>query len=195
MYYSRLSESLPADRVSCGHGRPSRISTSYNSSKSCYSCFRVWHAKIAFRHEILDSSSEIEALGALKLLLGGSASLAAVDDLHQATGRDLNLVVGQKHSATVGGDMQERIEGLRRSVAGVSQRMQSPKNWIGSVDVNLFKVVCDTLDLLQEMNSQLAVHTHGPTPTPTPVPGNASAFASAASVSSQLSAKLSLVTL
>ena len=37
----------------------------------------------------------IEALGALKLLSGGSASLAAVDDLHQATGRDLNLVVGQ----------------------------------------------------------------------------------------------------
>lgn len=35
----------------------------------------------------------IEALGALKLLLGGSASLAAVDDLHQATGRDLNLRV------------------------------------------------------------------------------------------------------
>lgn len=87
--------------------------------------------------------------------------------------------------------MQERIEGLRRSVAGVSQRMQAPKNWIGSADVNLFKVVCDTLDLLQEMNSQLAVHTHGPTP----VPGNASAFASAASVSSQLSAKLLRVTL
>jgi hypothetical protein len=53
----------------------------------------------------------LEALGALKLLSGGSASLAAVDDLHQATGRDFNLVVGQKHNATVGGDMEERIEG------------------------------------------------------------------------------------
>lgn len=47
---------------------------------------------------------KVEALGALKLLSGGSASLAAVDDLHQATGRDLNLVVGQKLNATVGGD-------------------------------------------------------------------------------------------
>ena len=45
------------------------------------------------------------------LLSGGSASLAAVDDLHQATGRDLNLVVGQKHNDTVGGDMEERIQG------------------------------------------------------------------------------------
>ena len=34
-----------------------------------------------------------EALGGLKLLSGGSANLAAVDDLHQATGRDLNLVI------------------------------------------------------------------------------------------------------
>ncbi|MBT2375410.1 hypothetical protein [Pseudomonas fluorescens] len=36
---------------------------------------------------------------ALKLLSGGSASLAAVDDLHLATNRDLNLVLGQKLNA------------------------------------------------------------------------------------------------
>ena len=64
--------------------------------------------------ETVGGVNKIEALDALKLLSGGSA---AVDDLHQATGRDLNLVVGQKHNATVGGDMQERIEGIRRSVA------------------------------------------------------------------------------
>lgn len=114
----------------------------------------------------------IEALGALKLLSGGSASLAAVDDLHQATGRDFNLVVGQKHNATVGGDMQERIEGLRRSVAGKGQYLQAPKNWIGSESLNLFQVVCDILDLLEQMNAQIAAHVHGASP----VPSNASAF-------------------
>lgn len=46
-------------------------------------------------------SEDIEAQGTLKLLSGGSASLVAVDDLHQAVGRDLYLVVGQKHNATV----------------------------------------------------------------------------------------------
>lgn len=110
----------------------------------------------------------IEALGALKLLSGGSASLAAVDDLHQATGRDLNLVVGQKHNATVGGDMEERIEGLRESVAAVGQRLQAPKSWIGSESVNLFKMVCDVLDLMQEINSQLAQHVHLPESVPSP---------------------------
>jgi hypothetical protein len=47
-----------------------------------------------------------------------------VDDLHQATGRDLNLVVGRKHSATVGvyggadsGNAQER-DGGQPAAAG-----------------------------------------------------------------------------
>lgn len=118
--------------------------------------------------ETVGGVKKIEALGALKLLSGGSASLAAVDDLHQATGRDLNLVVGQKHNATVGGHMQERIEGMRRSVASKGQRLEAPKNWIGSGSVNLFEVVCEMLALLQEMNAQMAGHTRLPGPSPSP---------------------------
>ncbi|AIG02237.1 Gp5 domain-containing protein [Pseudomonas fluorescens] len=108
----------------------------------------------------------LEALGALKLLSGGSTSLAAMDDLHQATGRDLNLVVGQKHNATVGGDMEERIEGLRESVAAVSQRLVAPKNHIGSESVNIFKVLCDLLDLVELMNVEVAAHVHASSPPP-----------------------------
>lgn len=124
--------------------------------------------------ESVGGIKKIEALGALKLLSGGSASLAAVDDLHQATGRDLNLVVGQKHNATVGGDMQERIEGLRKSVAGVSQRLVAPKTWLGSESVNILQVLNELLDIVQLMNRGLATHSHGPTPVPT----NASEFVS-----------------
>jgi len=108
----------------------------------------------------------VEALGALKLLSGGSASLAAVDDLHQATGRDLNLVVGQKLNSAVGGDMLERIQGIRRSVA--------PKTWLGSESVNVLQILCDLLDLVEQMNTQLAAHTHVPGPTPSPA--DAAAF-------------------
>jgi hypothetical protein len=143
--------------------------------------------------ETVGGVKKIEALGALKLLSGGSASLAAVDDLHQATGRDLNLVVGQKHNATVGGDMQEKIQGLRKSVARISQELQAPKNWIGSNGVNLFQVVCDTLDLLQQMNTQMAAHTHVPGPTPSPT--DAAAFTSKATQALALSAKLKPITL
>ncbi|WP_116828090.1 hypothetical protein [Pseudomonas syringae] len=127
--------------------------------------------------ESVGGVKKIEALGALKLLSGGSASLAAVDDLHQATGRDLNLVVGQKHNATVGGDMQERIQGVRESITSKSQRLQAPKSWVGSETVNIFQVICDLLDLVQEMNAQLAGHTHGPSP----IPSNSQAFSLSAS--------------
>lgn len=133
----------------------------------------------------------IEALGALKLLSGGSASLAAVDDLHQASGRDLNLVVGQKHNATVGGDMKERIEGLRESLSAVSQRLVAPKNHMGSETVNIFQVVCDLLRVVEQMNMQLATHTHASTP----VPSNASAFAQYAQSLRLLNGELELITL
>ncbi|MCH5510063.1 hypothetical protein [Pseudomonas syringae] len=141
--------------------------------------------------ESVGGVKKIEALGALKLLSGGSASLAAVDDLHQATGRDLNLVVGQKHNATVGGDMHERIQGLRESITGKSQRLQAPKNWVGSSSINLFRVVCDLLDLVEDMNMLLAVHTHGPTP----VPNNAEAFTADSIKAAKLSIALRPITI
>jgi len=143
--------------------------------------------------ETVGGVKKIEALGALKLNSAGTATVAALDDLHQATGRDFNLVVGQKHNAAVGGDMQEKIQGLRKSVAGISQQLQAPKNWIGSGTVNLFQVVCDVLDLLQQMNTQLAAHTHVPGPAPSPV--DAAAFTAKATQSGLLNVKLKSITL
>ncbi|MEB0090084.1 hypothetical protein RHM65_22190 [Pseudomonas sp. CCI4.2] len=116
--------------------------------------------------ESVGGSKTVEALGALKLLSGGSASLGAVDDLHLATGRDLNLVVGQTHNAAIGGDMQERIQGLRNSMTAVSQRLIAPKTWIGSEDINVLQLLGDLMELIGQMNTQLAAHTHAITPPP-----------------------------
>jgi hypothetical protein len=141
--------------------------------------------------ETVGGVKKIEALGALKLLSGGSASLAAVDDLHQATGRDLNLVVGQKHNATVGGDMQEKIQGLRESVTAHSQRLEAPKSWIGSSEVNFFRIVCDVIDILERMNMQIASHVHGSGPAVNQAP----AFVNEAGNSSRLGIILKGITL
>ena len=140
--------------------------------------------------ESVGGIKKIEALGALKLRSGGSATLAAVDELHQATGRDLNMVVGQKHNATVGGDMQERIKGLRRSVADAGQHLQAPKTWLGSDTVNVLQVLCDTLDLLQQMNAQIAAHVHGSSP----VANNAIDFSSNVFSAAQLVGRLEPIT-
>lgn len=133
----------------------------------------------------------LEALGALKLLSGGSASLAAMDDLHQATGRDLNLVVGQKHNSMVGGDMEERIDGRRKSVAGGSQRLVAPKTWLGSDTVNVLQILSSVIELVQQMSVQLAVHTHGVTP----VPANAYEFETNVATADLLAHELTLITL
>ncbi|MCF5189603.1 hypothetical protein [Pseudomonas simiae] len=142
--------------------------------------------------ESVGGIKKIEVLGALKLLSGGSASLAAVDDLHQATGRDLNLVVGQKHNATVGGDMEERIHGMRESVAAVSQRLIAPKTWLGSDGVNVLQVLCDLLDLVQQMNAQLARHTH--VPGPALPPADAADFNTKAALALEMAGKLKQIT-
>lgn len=64
--------------------------------------------------------------------------------------------------------MQEQIQGLRKSVAGIGQRLQAPKTWLASESVNVLQVRCDLLDLVQQMNTQLTNHPHVPGPTPTP---------------------------
>jgi uncharacterized protein (DUF2345 family) len=81
--------------------------------------------------ETVGGIKKIEALCALKLNSAGIGTLDALDDLHQATGRHFNLVVGQKRNAAAGGDMQDQIKGRRKSVAGVSQRLIAPKNTLG----------------------------------------------------------------
>ncbi|MNP09475.1 hypothetical protein D3C76_1015830 [compost metagenome] len=94
--------------------------------------------------------------------------------------------MGQKHNATVGGDMQERIEGLRESVAGISQSLTAPKNHVGSASVNIFQVLCDTLDLIEQMVGQIANHVHGSSPAPTTTATFVADSAKAALYSSQL---------
>ncbi|MGK3118197.1 hypothetical protein [Pseudomonas corrugata] len=133
----------------------------------------------------------IEALGALKLLSGGSASLAALDDLHQASGRDLNLVVGQKYNSTVGGDMHERIQGIRKSVAELTQTYIAPKTWLGSEVTNVLEIICQTLDLLQKMNEAVAAHTHGASP----VPASSQIFQQSAAIFGDLASELRVATL
>jgi uncharacterized protein involved in type VI secretion and phage assembly len=151
------------------------------------------HTREVENHSIeeVGGIKRINALGALKLNSAGTATLAALDDMHQATGRDYNLVVGKTHNAAVGGDMQEKIAGVRKSVSDVSQRLIAPKNHVGSESVNIFQILCDTLDLIQQMATELASHTHGPSPVPT----QAGAFIGDAAKALHLSTQLSAVTL
>jgi hypothetical protein len=124
----------------------------------------------------------LEALGALKLLSGGSATLAAVDDLHQATGRDLNQAIGRKLNVAVGGELLERIQGARKSIAATT--------WLGSESVNVLQVLCDLIDLVTQMNIDIAGHVHQSSPPPS----NAASFAGHAATGELLTGQLTPIT-
>jgi hypothetical protein len=126
----------------------------------------------------------IEALGALKLLSGGTLNAASVDDLNLSTGRDLNQVVGQKLNLAVGGDLLERIQGLHKAVA--------EKVWLGSEGVNVLQVLCDLIDLVQALATQLSTHTHVPGPAPSS--GDAGQFTAKAAQAALLAAQLKPIT-
>lgn len=142
------------------------------------------HSRIVDDHstESVGGVKTIEAMGALKLLSAGAASVAAIDDLGLSTGRDLNQVVGKKLNLTVGGDLLERVQKARRSIATTT--------WLGSESVNVLQVLCDLIDLVVQMNIDLASHTHGPSPVPT----NAGAFAGHAANGELLSGQLKPIT-
>jgi hypothetical protein len=124
----------------------------------------------------------IEALGALKLLSGGAANLASVDDLNLATGRDLNQVVAQKMNLAVGGMLLERVLGARKSIAKTT--------WVGSESVNVLQILCDLIDLVMQMNTEIAGHKHGPSP----LPDNAAAFTAHSTESLLLNGRLKPIT-
>ena len=132
--------------------------------------------------ESVGGTKTLEAMGALKLLSGGSGSLATLDDLNLATGRDLNQVVAQKLNLTVGGALLERIKGARKSVA--------TSTWIGSESVNVLQVLCDVIDLVIQMNTDIAGHQHASSPVPT----NAASFAGHAGTGKQLFGQLKPIT-
>ncbi len=132
--------------------------------------------------ESIGGIKTIEALGALKLLSGGAASLAAIDDLQLATGRDLNQVVAKKMNLTVGGELLERVQGSRRSIA--------PTTWLGSEQVNVLQILCDLIELVTQMNTQIATHVHGSGPVPT----TAAAFIQNAGSGQQLTGQLKPIT-
>lgn len=149
------------------------------------------------RIDIIDHSDEtiggvkrIEALGALQLLSAGTANLGSVDDMNQASGRDLNLVIARTFNSVIGADSLEKIEGIRESISQTAQRIEAPKLWIGSEEINLLKIVSQLIDIVIEMNTNIAHHRHETTPPS----DNAAVFASLAESAALLESKTNAIT-
>ncbi len=97
----------------------------------------------------------VEALGALRLLSGGSFNMSALDNLNLTTASDLNHSVGR--------DLKEQIGNIRESVAKVRQTIKvkdGGKVWLGSESLNVLKVLEDLIGVVSAPAGTLATHPH-----------------------------------
>ncbi len=140
--------------------------------------------------EQIGATKTIEAFGGLELLSGGVTSLHSLGNLQLGTEGACEQYIAHTHECTTGGDLNERIHGMRNSIAGLSQKLQAPRTWIGSENVNVLQILTDLISLVEQMNSQLTTHAHGIQQPPE----NASDFESNAQRAAQLNGLIKSIT-
>ncbi|HDO1322758.1 TPA: hypothetical protein P2R03_004320 [Aeromonas veronii] len=132
------------------------------------------------QHQITTQQHSVELIGAMKRIETlGAIELLAGDDL--AAGCLGNM------SHTAAGDLVEVIGQLRRSVAGEQQHFEAPRSWMGTDGVNIFQLLLQLMNLVEQLAKATAGHTHGGGP----VPGNSEAIVGHGNQAKQLASQLS----
>ena len=72
---------------------------------------------------------------------------------------------------------------LRRSVAGELQHFEAPRSWVGTEGVNIFRLLLQLMNVVEQL---AASHNHGG-----PGPTNAPAFSSQSQQAAELASTLS----
>ena len=131
------------------------------------------HQLTTLQHSVeqIGAMKRIEALGAIELLAGDDMVLGCLGNMSQTTAGDLVEVIGQ----------------LRRSVAGELQHFEAPRSWMGSEGVNIFSLLLQLMNLVEQLAKATAGHTHGGGP----VPGNREAITGHGNQAKQLANQLS----
>ncbi len=127
--------------------------------------------------------------GAVQHVVTGDYAVAAGRNrLAAISGDDETDVAGQQ-TTTTGKDLVEKIGAIRRSVAAVQQQIVAPVVWLGSEQINVTQLMLDTMDVVKELATLTASHTHPDTGPPT----NAGAIEGVAAKTDTLNAKYSPV--
>lgn len=130
------------------------------------------HRLTTLQHSVeqVGTMKRIEALGAIELLAGDDLMAGCLGNMSQTAAGDLVEVIGQ----------------LRRSVAGELQHFEAPRSWMGSEGVNIFGLLLQLMNLVEQLAATTASHTHGG-----PAPTNAETFNGQSKQAGQLAKTLS----
>lgn len=99
------------------------------------------------------------------------------------------IAVGQNMTVDVGQKLEEKIGGIRSSIAGAMQKITAPVVYLGNEQLNVMQCMLDTLDVVNELAALTASHTHNNTGSPL----NASAISNTGTKSAGLKQKYSPV--
>lgn len=81
------------------------------------------------------------------------------NDAKRTIGGNLSDTIKGEATISIGSSLTEKIAGIRRSVAQ-SQELIAPVVKLGSDSINVLTLLTDTLDVLNELATQAASHTH-----------------------------------
>ncbi|MBH2951961.1 hypothetical protein I5Q45_23205 [Serratia marcescens] len=137
---------------------------------------------LVVRETTVQATDKTTVLGTATLLAGavvhisqGDYSLGTAGNLIVTCSKDVSVDVGQNVKRKVSGNLEdniggsltldvgaaltEKITGIRRSVAQ-AQQLIAPVVKLGTDDINVLTLLTDTLDVLNELATLTASHTH-----------------------------------
>lgn len=138
----------------------------------------------------------IEALGALRLLSGGSFNLSSLDNLNLTTAADINNTAGRDQTSTVGRDLKEQVGNISERIAKLKQVVKVEGGgtvWLGNDVDNVLQLLSDLMGVVKTMADDLATHKHLGVTTGTGTSGapqSASTYTTASSDTGSLKGKL-----
>ncbi|MBO1107910.1 MAG: hypothetical protein ACRDDP_10220 [Plesiomonas sp.] len=102
---------------------------------------------------------DLHAVGHQRQAIGGDLAQAVGGSVSQATGGSVSRYISENDETEVGGDLSEKVAGIRESVAKM-QKFVAGSTWIGSESINLLNLFSQMLDVVQDIAKTAAEHTH-----------------------------------
>ncbi|HCT6309562.1 type VI secretion system Vgr family protein [Proteus terrae] len=140
------------------------------------------------RETTVQATDKTTVIGTSTLMAGAIMQIAE-GDFSQATQANKVVAVGKNMTVDVGQKLEEKIGAVRSSIAGAMQKIMAPVVYLGNEQLNVMQCMLDTLDVVNELATLTANHTHNNTGSPL----NASAISNTGTKSAGLKQKYSPV--
>ncbi len=140
------------------------------------------------RETTVQATDKTTVIGTSTLMAGAIIQIAE-GDFSQATQANKVVAVGKNMTVDVGQQLEEKIGAVRSSIAGAMQKIMAPVVYLGNEQLNVMQCMLDTLDVVNELATLTANHTHNNTGSPL----NASAISNTGTKSAGLKQKYSPV--